>query len=444
MAKRERLTKRLVDGLKSTPSEFTVWDTEVKRFGIRVRPEGGRFYVLRLRVTGRQRWYTIGRHGDPWTPETARDEASRVLGQSEHVRTLREMGQAPSTLKHPVEAREQGKATPTLAEFAKRYLTEYAEPHKKARTVAEDRGLLGLRPKTDRKHPRETRTLLEALGKLRLDGITRSDVTRFHLRWQDTPTRANRGLALLSHMLTMAEKWGLRPEGSNPCRHVPRFDEPKRERYLSAQELARLGKALDALEKLGKKGDDGGESRYAVAAIRLLVFTGCRLSEVLTLRWQDVDLKAGLLRLSDSKTGSKEVIVNAPARELLSALPPLERNPYVVVGRLENAHLSTAGLEQAWWRIRDRADLPGVRLHDLRRSFASVAAGGGQSLPVIGALLGHTQAATTQRYAHLAADPLRQASEAIGKRLSAAMSNPRTNASPADNAPARRRRRVTK
>jgi integrase len=238
----------------------------------------------------------------------------------------------------------------------------------------------------------------------------------------------------------VAERWGVLPDGSNPCRHVERFAEEHRERFLSEQELARLGAALKHAERLGRESD--GESPFAVAAVRLLVLTGCRMSEILTLRWQDVDLDAGLLRLPDSKTGKKTVRLNAPARELLAALPRIEGNPFVVVGGRDGEYLKD--LERPWRRIRERAALANVRLHDLRHSFASVAAAGGHSLPIIGALLGHTQSATTQRYAHLGADPLRQASEAIGKRLETAMSGQKAAKHPADLSVARRQRRAAR
>jgi integrase len=243
-------------------------------------------------------------------------------------------------------------------------------------------------------------------------------------------------------MFTMAEKWGLRPEGSNPCRYVERFPEGKRQRYLSTHELAALGVALAKAERLGRRAKEGGESVYAVAALRLLIFTGCRMSEVLTLRWQDVDLGAATIRLPDSKTGRKEVLLNAPARQLLSHLPRLEGHPYVIAGGRHKDHLKD--LERPWRRIRKLAGLHDARVHDLRHSFASVGAGGGQSLPIIGALLGHTQAATTQRYAHLSSDPLRQASEAIGEKIRAAMSGKKADGPPTDISAARLRRRPAK
>ena len=411
MALRQRLSKSAIDALKLKREEFVVWDTDVPRLGLRVYPGGRKVYLLRLRMDGRQRWYTIGAHGDPWTIDTARDEAQRVLGQSANVVKLRQTGAAPPSLLHPVEAREKGRRTPTVAEFATRYLEEHATPHKAPNSVEADRSLLGLR-EGQKKPP--ARSIVGALGENRLDRVTRADVTAYHLKLKGTPTRANRALALLSTMFNLAEKWGVRGDGSNPCRHVERFEETKRERFLSAAELARLGKGLAAVERAG------AVTPFGLAAVRLLVFTGARASEVLGLTWDAVDLGTGSVRIvRKGRVGT--LYLPAPARTVLKALPRLSGNAHVIAGGRRSRALTIWGLEQVWQEVRKAAKLEGVRLHDLRHSFASMAAAGGQSLPVIGALLGHSQPATTARYAHLADDPLRAASKAVAGRLAAAM-----------------------
>lgn len=423
---RRRLTVEVVKALRPTEREYTVWDATVQRFGVRVYTTGARLYVVRLRVGGRQRWITIGRHGDPWTPDTARDKALELLG-------------ATAQGKDPARDRDTGKATPTLAEFAERYLSDYARPHKKPVSLTGDLSLLGLvaAPEGDgREWARNDnrRTILESLGPHRLDTIARADVTRFHLSWKETPTRANRALALLSHMFTMAERWGLRPTGSNPCRHVERFRETRRERFLSPAELAKLGDALATLE------NGSALSPFGLAAVRLLVFTGARASEVLGMTWDTVSLESGTVRLRESKPrGPKTVFLNPPALDVLARLPRIEGNPYVIAGGNPGAALTLWGLEQVWQRVRETAELPDVRLHDLRHSFASVAAAGGQSLTVIGALLGHTQAQTTKRYAHLAADPLRAASDAVATQIAAAMKPARDTETAGNVVPLRRR-----
>jgi integrase len=431
MPMRLRLTKTVVDGLEARRGELVVYDDDVKRLALRVYPTGRKVYLLRLRVDGRQRWYTIGAHGDPWTVETAREEAARVLGQGATIAKLRETGAAPPSLLHPVEARERGRRIPTLADFARRYLEEHAGPHKAPATVTADRSLLGLlvddegepvKGEDGKPAPPRAGTILAELGRLRVDRVTRAEVTAYHLSLRDTPTRANRALALLSHMFTMAEKWGVRADGSNPCRHVERFAETRRERFLSAAELARLGKALAAADKAGDL------TPFGLASIRLLIFTGARAGEVLCLRWKHgpgcaghVELARGTAELHASKTGAKVLLLPPPALKVLKALPRLAGNPHVIAGRSRGEALTIFGLEGVWQEVRKAAKLEDVRLHDLRHSFASVAAGSGQSLPVIGALLGHSQAQTTKRYAHLADDPLRAASKAVAGRLAAAM-----------------------
>lgn len=291
----------------------------------------------------------------------------------------------------------------TLDALADRYLIEHAEPKKKARSVYDDRLLID-------------RLIRPALGKRKLSSLTRADLALLHHSLHETPCQANRIRALLSKMFNLAEKWGLRPDGSNPCRHIEKFPERKRERYLLSEELARLGKVLAKAEK------DSSETPQAIAAIRLLLYTGCRLGEVLGLQWSYIDLEGGLLHLPDSKTGSKIVILPGPARDLLAALPRLKGNPYVLPGRRKGRHL--VNLQEPWNRLKARAELSDVRLHDLRHSFASVGAAAGLGLPIIGALLGHTQAATTHRYAHLAADPLKQAADLIAGKIADALKHP--------------------
>jgi site-specific recombinase XerC len=209
----------------------------------------------------------------------------------------------------------------------------------------------------------------------------------------------------------------------NPARGVKKAPVRKVERFLSEAEIARLAEALDAeTERSGNP--------YPSAAIKLLLLTGCRRGEIISLRWQHVDFTRDCLRLPDSKTGAKVVYLNPPARLLLEELPRIADNPLVIPGlRVDGG---AAAIQKAWDRVRIAAVLANVRLHDLRHSFASVGAAGGLSLPIIGALLGHKHAATTARYAHLAADPLRAANDVVGARIAAAMSHGTRATTPAD------------
>lgn len=208
-------------------------------------------------------------------------------------------------------------------------------------------------------------------------------------------------------MFNLAEIWGLRPDGSNPCRHVPKYREVKRQRHLSHAELQRLGEMLSEVEH------DGSESRFIVAAFRLLILTGCRLGEIQTLKWEYIT--ADGMELPDTKTGARRIPLPAAARAVLSALPRVPNTPYVIAGKIEGKHATD--LQHAWRRIRDRAGLADVRIHDLRHTYASNAVSAGMPIQMVGRLLGHTQIQTTMRYAHLADDPVRLAAEENAKRL---------------------------
>ncbi len=362
-----------------------LWDTEAKGFGCRVQRGGSKSYIVHYRVgSGRGaplRKLTIGKHGAPWTPETARKEARRLLGMIE--------GGAD-----PAADKIARKEAPTVADLAERFLAEHAEAKRKASTATEYRRLLD-------------RIILPALGKRKVIDIIRHDIGKLHHGLRDAPYQANRVLAVLSKMFNLAEQWGLRPDGSNPCRHVEKFGERKRERMLSPAELARLGDALAAHQG----------SPYAVAAVKLLMFTGARLGEVLGLRWDWIDFDRGEARLPDS--GAKTLHLPPPALAVLAELPRQDGNPHVIVGHKTGAAM--VNLEKPWRAIRALAGLDDLRLHDLRHAFASVAASSGMGLPIIGKMLGHTQAATTHRYAHLASDPVKAAAAAVAGKIAAAM-----------------------
>ena len=369
-----KITKRTVDALRAAADgrEVVLWDSEIKGFGVRVR-RGVKTYVLQYRVGGGRdaplRKLTIGKHGSPWTADEARAEARRLLGLVAHG-------------KDPAGAKAAAKAAPTVSELAQRFLTEHVEAKRKPWTAREYRRLLD-------------HVILPALGSKRAVDLTRQDVTRLHHARRATPTEANRALAVLSTMMNLAERWGERADGSNPCRHVGKYPERRRERFLSAQELARLGDVLAGYPR-GRRMETA--CGYHAAAIKLLVFTGARLGEVLSLQWQWIDWERGEARLPDSKTGAKTLHLPPPALAVLAELPRVEGNPHVIVGGKTGAAL--VNLEKPWRAIRKAAGLDDVRLHDLRHSFASTAASGGMGLPIIGKMLGHTQAQTTQRYAH--------------------------------------------
>ena len=216
-------------------------------------------------------------------------------------------------------------------------------------------------------------------------------------------------MALLSKMLNLAEKWGLRNDAGLLCKHVDKYPENKREKFLSNAEIEQLFTALKTVEQ------NQTESPYVIAAIRLLLLTGCRFSEIITLKWEYIDFTNHRINFPDSKTGKKSTYVSPYVIEILSNLERKSDNPYVIQGSIEGNHL--VNLRKPWYRIRKLAGLEEVRIHDLRHSFASIGAASGLSLPIIGALLGHLQVSTTARYAHLLGDPLKDAANVIGEKI---------------------------
>jgi len=381
-----KLTKRLLDSLRVDDKDLVFWDTELPGFGVRVLVSGVKSFVVQYRAEGRSRRLTIGRYGR-LTLEQARKMARMKLGEVDQ-------GQDPA------EEKKRGRQAITVKELAKRYLDEHAKAKKKPASAFRDERLL-------------ERFILPALGSRKIKSITRADVATLHHKiGQDTPIQANRTLAVLSKMLTLAIRWGLYMD-ENPCRHVERFKERKRERYLNQDELARLGTALN------KALAEGKGSPAAINAIRLLIMTGARLGEVLGLRWEWIDWEHSCARLPESKTGAKVLPLGGPALEILSNLPRAAGNPHVFPGHKFGAPLSD--INATWRMVRKAAGLEGVRLHDLRHSFASVGAGAGVSLPVLGSLLGHSEPSTTQRYAHLADDPRQKAADKIAGLVAEAM-----------------------
>lgn len=380
-----KITKRSVDAAAPTDKEFFLWDDELKGFGLRVYPSGRKMYLAQFRSGGRLRRVNIGLHGAV-TPDLARTEAMKHLSQ---VR----LGADPAG------ERDRRKASPTMKEFGKRFLEEHVASHCKPSTQAEYKRSVELfiNPK---------------LGSHRIIDITRADIVEMHQSMKATPYQANRTLGVLSIMFTVAHTWGVRTDGVNPCWKVKRYKEIKRERYLTPDELARLGKVLR----------ESNAEREAAFCIQLLLLTGCRLSEIQKLKWEYVDLDAGLLRLPDSKSGAKLVAIGQAVVEVFKAIPKVKDNPYVITGTIEGQHLTD--MQKPWRRLRKRAGLDDLRIHDLRHSFASDALQLGEDLTMIGRLLGHTQVQTTARYAHLKTDPIRAAANKVSDAIALALSLP--------------------
>ena len=377
------LSKRTVDGLSGAGKDVIYWDPELAGFGVRVYPSGAKVYLVQSRGPGGSKRVTVGRHG-VISADQARRRAAVIVA---HIKSS---GESASTA--------QGAAGPTVAELAERYLREHVAVHCKPNTARGYRQVIG-------------RHLLPSLGRLPVAALGREHVAEMHFRLRKTPAAANEAVAVLSRMFNRAEAWGLVPAGGNPCRFVPRYRTRRLERFLTEEEFRRLGGVLDALEAEGRL------PAHAAAALRLLMLTGCRSGEITTLRWEDVHLKANELRLRDSKTGPRVVPLSPSAVRVLEGLPRAAGNPWVVAGRKPGNHLSH--ISHYWYRVRKRAGLDDVRLHDLRHSFASRALALGESLSMIGKLLGHRKIRTTARYAHLARDSVKESAARVAASIGA-------------------------
>jgi integrase len=382
-----KLTKTFIEDLEPPPSGYRfVWDDELKGFGIRLTPTR-KTYVLQYRNRqGRSKRMTLALF-EHMTPFKARKLAGELLADTDKGVDV-------------AAQKRESKRAPTMADLAERYLEQHAKVKKKPTSIAADERMLRL-------------VILPALGTRKITDVSRKDVIRLHQDQKDKPIRANRVIALLSKMFNLSEQWGLRPDASNPCRHVEKYKETKRERLLSADELARLGNTLNRIEA------DQSELPTVIAAIRLLLLTGARVSEILTLRWDFVDFEQGVLRLPESKTGAKVIPLGQPALDLLRSLPRIVGNPFVYPGKRPHGHL--IGLQHAWYRVRKAAALESLRLHDLRHNYASVGAAAGLGLPIIGKILGHAKSSTTERYAHLDSSPTRAAANVISQQIVSAM-----------------------
>ena len=375
------INKRTVDSLKVEGKDTVFWDRDVPGFGVRVYPSGSKIYTVQSRGPDGIRRVSLGRHGD-LTPDKARRQAMATIDRIKR-------GEEPARAAAPVF---------TVADLAKRYLEAHVDVNCNAHTQGIYRGSL-------------ENHILPALGTRAVSKVGRAEVSALHYGLRETPRAANRALMVLSKMFSLAEIWGLAPPGGNPCRYVIRFKEGMRERFLTEEEYRRVGAAICVLEKRGEL-----QSR-AAAAFRLLMLTGCRLSEILNLRWDDLDLKAGEIRLRDAKTGSRKVSLTPAALRVLSGLRRTGKSRWVFSGKNPKRRLST--LTPYWHLVRKEAGVEDVRIHDLRHSYASRALALGQSLTMIGRLLGHTDVGSTARYAHLARDAEKIAVTRVGDSIEA-------------------------
>ena len=376
--KKRKISNRTVEALPAERDDTVFWDRRLPGFGVRVYGTGARVYLAQARGPRGTRRVTLGRHGIMGAGE-ARLRAERAIAR---IRAGED----------PVPGCPTG---PTVAEAARQYMDEHVAVRCKPATAR-------IRGVALRRH------ILPALGGRSLAGVAANDVIALHEAMADTPGLANIAVATLSQVFRKAERWGLVPAGTDPCGAVRKYRSARRERFLTDVELRRLGQVLDEARQ------NGGASPASLAAIRLLMLTGCRKSEILTLRWEDIDLGACELRLRDAKTGPRTVPLSPSAVALLSQLPR-SPNGWVIRGSKPGTHLLKLG--NAWRRLRARAGLDDVRLHDLRHSYASRALALGENLPMIGKLLGHRRIESTARYAHLSRNAVHEAANRVANSL---------------------------
>ena len=369
------LTNRSLDTIKVGK---VIWDEKLQGFGARKQSVNGSIsFILKTRIGGRQTTITIGRYG-VLTIQAARAEALRLLGMI-------------SSGQDPIEARDLQDFR--VYDVAKAWL---------------ERHVCNLKPSSSKRYECLVRDYIgPKLGRIYADKLTPQMVVRFHDALGNKPRTANYCVSTLSSMWGWANKRGL-INLENPCLGIQRYDEVKRERYLTAPEIKLLAEAFREEEQINP---------FAVAAIKILIMTGARLGEILSAKWEWID--GDILKLPDSKTGAKDITLPSPVLDVLASLPRLEMNPYIIVGKKSGQHM--VNLRKPWMRIVKRAGVEHVRLHDLRHSFASFAVSSGASLTLIGGQLGHRSIATTQRYAHLSRDPVRQATETTANIIAEAL-----------------------
>ena len=379
-----KLTRRTVDALAVEAGDTVVWDRDLPGFGIRVHASGRKVWCVQARgPSGRPKRFALGVYGGDLTPETARRRAAVAID-----RIKRGLDPAPSA---PA-------PEPTVADLAGRYMEAHVRVSCRPATVEAFGRILRLH-------------ILPELGALPLSKVDRAEVATLHHKLRDKPSQANRTVEVLARMFRLAEAWGMTPPRRNPCRSVKRYRETRRARFLTPGEYRALGRVLDAAER------DGSVFPTAVSAIRLLLLTGCRKNEIATLRWDDVDRTEGVLRIRDGKTGHRRVPLTPAVAFVLAGIPRVEGNPWVIAGQKPGDRLKN--LDAIWLRLRERAGLGDVRIHDCRHSYASRALALGEGLSMIGRLLGHAKVATTARYAHLARDTEKASAARVGGSIGA-------------------------
>jgi integrase len=379
----EKLSKTVVERIKAADQDVVVWDNTLPGFGVRVKPSGVRSYIIqyRNRNTSTSRRLTIGQHGPLLTLDQAKKQARAMLADAMRG-------------EDPVEIRKTARRAPSIADLAVDYLERHAVPKKRPKSVRDDRAMLD-------------NIILPKLGAKKVDAIGRRDVEAIQVGMKDRPYQANRVLSLLSKMFNLAIEWKWRPD--NPAKGIERYQEQKRERWLSDEELRHLCAVLDE-----------HPNTRAANAVRLQLLTGARLGEVLTSRKEDFDLHRGIWTKPSHQTKQKRtehLPLSAQALILVTLIIETSDagSPFLFPGNKPGQPLHE--IKKFWSVVLREAGIVNYRRHDNRHTYASHLVSSGLSLEIVGRLLGHTTATTTKRYAHLADDPLRAATDQFGSKI---------------------------
>ncbi len=384
-----KLTKKLVESSLPREKDYVVWDDEIKGFGCRILPSGHKTYVFHYTspTTRKYSYLKVGVHGN-YTVDLARDKVKQWCANIAQNIDPKEQKKVKQ-----IEERQSISFEDFWKVFTEKYIKEMHKPS----TINRDTS-------------RIKNYILPFFGKKSIIEIEQRDIIAFKDSLVHIKGNCTKCLRLLSVAFNQAELWEYIPRNSNPCRGVPKYPDRKMNRFLSDEELARLNQVLSEKTKAD------AASNYTIAAFRLLMYTGCRLGEVLSLKWEDVNLKENFIHLKDSKVGERGIPLNESAKNVILGLQKQVDNPYVFCGDKKGTHLFT--IQKTWDRIRKKAGIPDVRIHDLRHSFASFALKKGVSLYGVSKLLGHKNIATTTRYAHLELEELKKLTNIVDQAFS--------------------------
>ena len=413
-----KLTKKSADDANALLKPYLLWDGELRGFGLLVLPSGVKTYILQYRNGARRsRRLTIGRHG------------ALTVGEAREI--AREATVAVAKGNDPVASKQNYREAPTVSELLERYLSDHVIPHNALSTQSDIKVII-------------EKKLKPSVGNIKVNDLTRGDIARLHNAMKDTPRRANYVLAIFSKALSLAELWGLRTQNSNPCIGIKRYPENHRTRFLRQDEMKRLLAALIEAETIGLPWNvEGNASKHlakepnqrtqlswqVIGALRLLLLTGARLSEITLLQWSDVDFVLRTIALPKFKGKKREPFpATAVALDILKSLRRVKGSALVFPRNTDKAvPISKEVMESAWQRLRWRARIEDVHIHDLRHTVGTYAAQAGVSGFIVRDLLRHANISTTGRYANFDANPVREVADIVGERILATGTKPKNS-----------------